>query len=54
MPESVAVNVRNRNHVITAHVRIGDTQPEGVLLAQLPDFRHRTPARVRVPRAVAG
>ncbi len=34
VPESVAVNVRNRAHAITAHVGVGDEPVEGVLVVQ--------------------
>lgn len=33
VPGPVAVNVRNRSHVVTAHVRVPDEGAEGVLLA---------------------
>ncbi len=34
VPEAVAVNVRNRSHVVTASVEVGDGGAEGVLLSQ--------------------
>jgi arylsulfatase len=33
VPENVTVNVRNRNHTVTAHVELPDGPAEGVLLA---------------------